>query len=135
MQPIDSSKGVPSGISRSAERHRLIHPSRAILEFIDLTPRITVSSACPVFAFPVRFVPRDEGDDDACRTLEREWQRFVEGRGLQSRGRAGSRFHFLVIGEGTQASDADRLAVERWLRQRGDLAHWTVGELRDLHEE
>jgi hypothetical protein len=94
-----------------------------------------MSSACPIFAFPVHFVPIEETDGDVRQTLDREWRAFAQGRGLQSRRRSGSGFDFIVTGEAMQASDADRVEVELWLRERSDLSDWTVGELRDLPEE
>lgn len=93
-----------------------------------------MSGACPVFSFAVHFVPADR-DDAARRALAAAWQRLVEGRGLQSRGGMADAFDFVVTGEAMQASDADRLAVEHWLRERNDLLRWTVGELRDLQDE
>ena len=62
-------------------------------------------------------------------------ERSRRGVGFSLRRRSGSGFDFILTGEAMQASDADRVAVEVWLRERSELSDWTVGELRDLQEE
>ncbi len=102
------------------------------------SPLITMSRACPVFAFTVSFAPATLREDargavvDAFLACTRELGLEASARSIRP---LSNTLDFLVRGEAMQACDADRDAVERWLRQRPGLAHWTVGALHDLHEE
>ncbi len=97
-----------------------------------------MSRACPVFAFTVSFAPATH-EDDARRAVVDAFLARTRELGLEASARASrpqsDTLDYLVRGEAMQACDADRDAVERWLRQRPELAHWTVGALHDLQEE
>lgn len=94
-----------------------------------------MSSACPIFAFSVHLALLVGSDDSSRQMLVGAFLQFTRGRGLDVKVRASDMLDFVVRGEAMQATDADRDAVEQWLRERPDLAHWTVGVLRDLQED
>lgn len=94
-----------------------------------------MSSACPRFSFSVRLQPKAGCDDRSRRALSEAFLSFASEHGLEAGSRSSDTLDFVVTGLAMQASDADRVAAERWLRERSDLAGWTIGELRDLQEE
>ena len=94
-----------------------------------------MTAPCPTFGFCVVLEPRSDLSADARNALSAAWIAFLETRGLYCERRGGlQRLEYVVMGEGTQATDADRIAVRAWLAERRELAEWTTGTLVDLKE-
>jgi uncharacterized protein YggL (DUF469 family) len=91
-----------------------------------------MSAPCPTFAFLVE-IEIDPQTRDQDR-LWRELMTFVEQRGLLADGGRGHRlWTYRIHGEGTQATNADRVALENWLVKRAEVRNVRVGELFDLN--
>jgi 50S ribosomal subunit binding protein YggL len=92
-----------------------------------------MSAPCPVFGFEVRAEIHPVDDDDRrafWRALEID---FLVGRGLVARCLAfGGRLSFAVTSEASQATDADRQALEEWAAARPEILAMHVGPLVDL---
>ncbi|MFI5228585.1 MAG: 50S ribosome-binding protein YggL [Gemmatimonadales bacterium] len=92
-----------------------------------------MSAPCPVFGFEARAQTRpidDDGLHDVWRALQTE---FLEPRGLTARLPAFGRFFsFVVTSEASQATDADRTALEAWAATRAEIVSLHVGPLVDL---
>lgn len=94
-----------------------------------------MTAPCPTFGFCVVLEPRSDLSSDDRTALSAAWMAFLERRGLYCERRGGApRMEYVVLGEGTQATDADRLAVRAWLAARTELMGWSTGDLEDLKE-
>jgi len=88
-----------------------------------------VAPPCPRYGFLVRIAPRVGTD---AGTLAADLARGLETLGLALAGESrGGHLEFAVVGEGMQATDQDRHAVERWLAARDDADSFEVGPLVD----
>lgn len=92
-----------------------------------------MSAPCPVFGFEARAEIRPIDDDDRralWRALEID---LLSQRGLVARCLAfGGRLSFAVTSEASQATDADRTALEVWAESRPEILSMQVGPLVDL---
>ncbi|HXD47507.1 MAG TPA: 50S ribosome-binding protein YggL [Gemmatimonadaceae bacterium] len=92
-----------------------------------------MSAPCPVFGFEARAETRPIDDEDRrelWRALEAE---FLEPRGLTARSLAFGRVvSFAVTSEASQATDADRTALEAWARGRPEIIAFDIGPLLDF---
>jgi hypothetical protein len=92
-----------------------------------------MSAPCPVFGFEARAETHPIDDDDRralWRALELD---LLAQRGLVARCLAfGSRLSFAVTSEASQATDADRQALEAWAATRPEIVSVDVGPLVDL---
>jgi uncharacterized protein YggL (DUF469 family) len=92
-----------------------------------------MSAPCPTFAFLVEIEIDPERAPDG-EGLWRELMAFVEQRGLLADGGRGHRlWTYRIHGEGMQATNADRVALENWLTKRPEVCIVQVGELFDLN--
>jgi uncharacterized protein YggL (DUF469 family) len=92
-----------------------------------------MSAPCPVFGFLVS-IEVGASDADRIRELRTAFLNEVaEPHGLTYSDRPDVRaWTFAVRSEAGQATDADRLAVETWARQRGEIMSVSVGPLLDF---
>jgi len=92
-----------------------------------------MSAPCPVFGFEVRSEIRAVDDDDRralWRALETD---FLTARGLVARCLAfGGVLSFAVTSEASQATDADRNALQAWAATHSEIISMRVGPLVDL---
>ena len=93
-----------------------------------------MTAPCPSFGFIVTMEPRAHLDATARERLWADWLAFIERRGLYCAGGGGDSLEYVIASEASQATDADRAAVEAWLAARDDLRAWRVGELIDLSQ-
>jgi uncharacterized protein YggL (DUF469 family) len=93
-----------------------------------------MSAACPVFGFVVEVDVANRLTDDHQQSLRRALHDDVlEPRGLTCVDRfAGQQWSFTVRSEASQATHADREAVESWADARREIAAIRVGPLLDL---
>lgn len=92
-----------------------------------------MSAPCPVFGFEAHAEIRPVDDDDR-RALWRAVETdFLAGRGLVARFLAFEGvLSFAVTSEASQATDADRKALEAWAATRPEILSLRVGPLVDL---
>jgi uncharacterized protein YggL (DUF469 family) len=108
------------GMSRRRERPR----GRAAL-----LRAASVSAACPLFGFVLQL--RGTDARDRARLLDALRRDLLAGRGLRlTDGEVANAY--IVIGDGFQATDADREAVIAWLAAQPLAAGSTVGGLDDV---
>jgi YggL 50S ribosome-binding protein len=89
-----------------------------------------MSAPCPVFGFHVSVDVSTGGD---ARALWRELEALLESRGLMYvEDAVVGASERVVQSESSQATDADRDAVDRWLSEREDVDGFDVGEIEDL---
>jgi uncharacterized protein YggL (DUF469 family) len=93
-----------------------------------------MSAPCPVFGFLVELEMIETLTAEQLRDLRRAFSRDVmESRGLVCDERAtGRRWSFVVRSEASQATDADRSAVEAWTRLHSEIASARIGPLLDF---
>lgn len=92
-----------------------------------------MTAACPIFGFTVQCTLRSELDEAGEAALTDAFLAFAGSHGLVSSGGfSGTRWSMTVHSEAGQATDADRVAAERWARARTEIASVTVGPLIDL---
>jgi uncharacterized protein YggL (DUF469 family) len=95
-----------------------------------------MSAPCPTFGFHVAMTLAGNLGADAHDVFLDAWIAFLEHRGLYRFAGIGShRLDFAVAGEGSQATESDRLMVDEWLASRPELRSWRVGELVDLAQQ
>jgi len=109
--------------ARMPERGRHVHSDRH-----------NMSAACPVFGFVVEFSFATPLDDEQIQSLRRALRgEILEPRGLNCVDRFdGRRWLFTVRSEASQATHADRQALEAWAEDRPEIATTRVGPLVDL---
>jgi uncharacterized protein YggL (DUF469 family) len=93
-----------------------------------------MSAPCPSFGFVVSIVFAPECDVSARDAFWDAWTALLEARGLYCAGGGGDTQEYVVASDATQATDADRNAVEGWLAARGELTRWDIGQLIDLSQ-
>ena len=93
-----------------------------------------MSTPCPVFGFTVEFEMATTLTSDLLRVLRAAFlEEIMEPRGLTYAERSGEHGWSIVVrSEASQATDADRQAVEAWARARREVIAITVGPLLDL---
>ena len=92
-----------------------------------------MSAPCPVFGFEVRAEIRPVDDDDRRALWLALETDFLAERGLVARCIAlGGVLSFAVASEASQATDADRRALEAWAATRPEILSMRVGPLVDL---
>ena len=92
-----------------------------------------MSAACPVFGFEGWFDTRSLDESESRALWQALGAEVLEPRGLQGRYVAhGDTLRFTVSSEASQATDADRTAVETWARGRHELVAIRLGPLTDL---
>jgi uncharacterized protein len=93
-----------------------------------------VSAPCPVLGFLVEWEFAEALGSDQARDVHLAFIRdVIEPRGLECEERSsGCRSSFVVRGEASQATDADRAAVEAWTRARPEIASARIGPLLDF---
>ena len=93
-----------------------------------------MSAACPVFGFVAEVDVANALTDDQRQSLRRALHDDVlEPRGLTCVDRfAGQQWSFTVRSEASQATHADREAVESWADARREIATIRIGPLVDL---
>ena len=82
-----------------------------------------MSPACPVFGFVIQLRLRSGIDE---QNFVNPFAKFLATRALAIDGELPA---LLVLGEGMQATDADREAVRSWLAKRPEVAQFEVGPL------
>ncbi len=88
---------------------------------------------CPTFGFSVDLEFRREVGADARDAFWAAWRSFLEEHGLTTArddGNGGE--SCIVVADGTQATDSDRVAAKGWLAKRPELAEWRVSDLADV---
>lgn len=92
-----------------------------------------MTAACPVFGFTLQCALHSQLDDAGEAALTDAFLAFAASRGLVcSGGFSGTRWSMTVHSEAGQATEADRAAVESWVRGRPEIAAANVGPLLDL---
>ena len=91
-----------------------------------------MTAPCPSYGFVVTIAFAPECDEDTRSVFSHALIELLEGHGLYCAGGGGDAQEYVVAGEATQATDADRKVIEAWLAARRDLSHWEVGQLIDL---
>lgn len=91
-----------------------------------------MTAPCPSYGFIVSIAFATECDEDARFVFSDAWIELLETNGLYCAGGGGDSQEYVVAGEATQATDADRKVVEAWLAARSELSQWEVGQLIDL---
>lgn len=93
-----------------------------------------MSAPCPVFGFTVEFEMATTLTSDRLRVIRAAFlEEVIEPPGLKYAERSGGqRWSFVVRSEASQATDADRHAVEAWAQARREVTAMTVGPLLDL---
>jgi hypothetical protein len=93
-----------------------------------------MSAACPVFGFVVECGLVTPAGDDQIQSLRRALRgEILEPRGLNCVDRfVGRQWLFTVRSEASQATHADRQAIEAWAERRPEIATARVGPLVDL---
>jgi len=93
-----------------------------------------MSAACPVFGFVVECGLAPTVNDDQFQSLRRALRGgILEPRGLNCVDRfVGRQWRFTVRSEASQATHADRQAIEAWAEGRAEIATTRVGPLVDL---
>ena len=87
-----------------------------------------MSAACPIFGFVLQLPTDNVG---AAHSLDALRAEVLERRGLLlADGEAANAY--IVVGDGFQATDADREAVIAWLNAQPHAAGYTVGALDDV---
>ena len=92
-----------------------------------------MTAPCPIYGFTVRFRMR-EGLGDAIETrLTDDFLRLLDDRGLVSSGGfSGTRWSHVIRSEASQATDADRSAVEHWAADHAEIEERDIGAIVDL---
>ena len=96
--------------------------------------RPLMSTPCPIFGFTVEFEMATTLTSDQLRVMRAAFlEEVIEPRGLTYAERSGGqRWSFVVRSEASQATDADRQAVEAWAQPRREIIAIAVGPLLDL---
>ena len=86
-----------------------------------------------MYGFTIRFRMR-EGLDDAAETrLTDAFLKFLAGRGLvTSGGFSGTRWSHVIRSEASQATAADRAAVDDWASECVEIVGRDIGDIVDL---
>jgi hypothetical protein len=96
----------------------------------------SLSAPCPALGFVVDLEPAAGVSADRLSRLCAEWAAFLDERGLRLHELpARAKLSFEVESEASQATQNDRAATEGWLATRPELAHWRVGDIRDLRAD
>lgn len=90
-----------------------------------------MTAPCPTFGFVVELQFRRELTDTATGRFWADWRSFLHSLGLRESRRGPV---VVVMGEGTQATDSDRVGAETWLAGRPELVAWRVSELGDVQQ-
>ena len=93
-----------------------------------------MTAPCPTFGFIVTLEFRPGTEEELRTSFWDVWIDFLEQRGLYCGGGGGDSCEYVVASDASQATDADRRAVQAWLAARSELSAWRVGELIDLGE-
>ena len=93
-----------------------------------------MSAPCPVFGFVVEFEMSEALSSDQLRDVRLAFlAQVAEARGLViDERRRDHRWTFLVRSEASQATDADRRAVEAWAQEQRAIVAVGVGPLLDF---
>lgn len=92
-----------------------------------------MSAACPVLGFEGWFDTRPLDDCQRSALWQALVSEVLDPRGLRGGCIAnGNTLHFAVSSEASQATDADRTAVETWARAREELMTIRLGPVADL---
>jgi uncharacterized protein YggL (DUF469 family) len=94
-----------------------------------------MTAPCPTLGFIVTMETGPAVGTAAWNQLWDEWIDVLEQRGLYCGGGGGDCLEYVVAGEASQATDADREVVREWLAQCSDIRAWRVGPLEDLEQE
>ena len=93
-----------------------------------------MTAPCPSFGFFVSIALVADLPDDRVDTLWRSFMAAVEQRGLVADGGTARRtWTYMIQSDASQATDADRQAIEAWAAAQPEIASVEVGELVDLH--
>lgn len=93
-----------------------------------------MTAPCPSFGFVVAIEPRPELDEFQRTRFWDEWTELLEQRGLYCGGGGGDTHEYVVASDASQATDADREALQAWLAERPEVSRWHVGALIDLSQ-
>ena len=86
-----------------------------------------------MFGFVARFQVVAALDDAAETRLTDDFLRLLEARGLvTSGGFSGTRWSHVIRSDASQATDADRQAVDAWAASRAEIVSREVGDVVDL---
>lgn len=93
-----------------------------------------MAAPCPIFGFLVELEMADTLSAEQIRQLRRAFERdVIEPRGLLCDDRSiGGRWSFVVRSEASQATDADRSAVDAWTQTRAEIQSARIGPLLDF---
>jgi uncharacterized protein YggL (DUF469 family) len=93
-----------------------------------------MSAPCPVFGFVVELEMSEAPGSDETRYVRQAFlAQVAEARGLViDERRRDHRWTFLVRSEASQATDADRRAVETWAHEQGEIVAISIGPLLDF---
>ena len=92
-----------------------------------------MSAACPIFGFEGWFDTRTLDDAQRASLWQALVNEVLDTRGLHGRCLArGNTLNFAVSSEASQATDADRAALEAWARARPESVDVRLGPLTDL---
>ena len=86
-----------------------------------------------MFGFVARFQVAAGLDDAAETRLTDAFLRLLETRGLvTSGGFSGTRWSHVIRSDASQATDADRQAIDAWAASRAEIVGREVGDIVDL---
>lgn len=93
---------------------------------------LCMTAPCPSYGFVVTIAFAPECDEGTRSAFSDAWIELLEAHGLYCAGGGGDSQEYVMASEATQATDADRRAVQAWLAERRELTRWEVGQLIDL---
>lgn len=92
-----------------------------------------MSRACPLLGFVAELELRETLSESELQSVRDAFTTLIEQRGLEC-GESGTRTHWFrsIRSEASQATDADRQAVEEWASLHPAIARVRIGPVLDL---
>jgi uncharacterized protein YggL (DUF469 family) len=93
-----------------------------------------MSAPCPTLGFHVAFTIAPAAVESRRAALRAAFLQVVATNGLVCTASAAGPLAYIVTGDGTQATDADRARLLAWLDDQPEIAMHRVGPLTDVSE-
>ncbi len=90
-----------------------------------------MAAPCPLYGFVAEIALRADAQRDAFATA---LEAVAAGRGLETRITGSARIRATFTSESSQATEADRVALEEWLAAQPQVTFRDVGAVVDLRD-
>jgi uncharacterized protein YggL (DUF469 family) len=93
-----------------------------------------VSAPCPTLGFEVAFAFATSIDESRRAMVRHAFLETLDAYGLAAEAADGRALAFVITGDGTQATEADRERLLAWLDEQPEIASHRAGPLTDIKE-